>query len=68
MDQQKELARLAEKAPCRVLVSNHDTEFTRDIYSKASEIRMKKVNRFISAKAESRKPVYELLALYNKEN
>jgi DNA adenine methylase len=67
-EQQVQLAKLAEEAPCRVLISNHDTEFTRDIYSKANEIRTRKVSRFISAKASSRKPVYELLAIYNKEN
>lgn len=67
-DQQIILSKLAEEACCKVLISNHDTEFTRDIYSKANEIRTKQVSRCIAAKSASRKPVYELLAIYNKEN
>jgi len=67
-DQQILLAKLAEEAPCKTLISNSDTEFTRHLYSNASEIRIGKVSRSISAKSDSRKPVYELLAIYNKEN
>jgi DNA adenine methylase len=66
-DQQKLLAKLAEESCATTLISNHDTEFTRSIYSKATKTRTRKVSRFISAKAMSRKPVYELLAIYNKE-
>lgn len=66
-EQQIQLAKLAEEAPCKVLISNHDIEFTRGLYNKASEIRTRKVSRHIAAKASARKPVYELLAIYNKE-
>jgi DNA adenine methylase len=66
-EQQILLAKLAEKSSCKIFISNSDTDFTRDIYSKADEIRTIKVSRFISANTDSRKPVYELLAIYNKE-
>jgi len=63
-DQQRQLVELAEKAPCKVLISNHDTEFTRKLYKNADNIISNKVNRFISASGDSRKSVYELLAVY----
>lgn len=65
-NQQLLLAKLAEESKCRVLISNHDTDFTREIYKNATYIRTKKVGRFISAKADSRKEVHELLAVYEK--
>jgi DNA adenine methylase len=58
------LARLAESAPCKVLISNHDTEFTRHIYRNASKIKSKIVGRMISADSSKRNPVKELLAIY----
>jgi len=67
-EQQILLAKLAEESSCKTLISNHDTDFTREIYKNANEIKIKKVSRFISAKASSRQPVYELLAIYNKGN
>ena len=47
-----------------VLISNHDTEFTREIYKNA---RLKTINvqRNIAAKSSSRKKVRELLAIYD---
>lgn len=63
-----DLAKLAYDSNCTVIISNHDTEMTRDIYSKADLIRTRLVSRFISASVGGRKPVYELLAIYNKEN
>ena len=50
----------------RVLISNHDTKQTRELYAKAKISRFR-VRRFISAKAESRKTVPELLALFEKK-
>lgn len=67
VEQQILLTECAEKAPCRVLISNHDTEFTRELYKNANKIFRKKVSRTISAVADSRKPIYELLAIYDKE-
>ena len=46
-----------------VLISNHDTEFTRDIYSSAI-LKTVEVQRNIAAKGSSRKKVGELLAIY----
>ncbi len=67
LQQQKQLASLARDAAAKrgvpVLLSNHDTEFTRGIYSEA-ELTELKVARFISQKGHSRKKVSELLALY----
>lgn len=65
IEQQKRLAVLAEKSKCKFLISNHDTEFTRELYKKADKIISRKVGRFIGANKESRKPVNELLAIYN---
>lgn len=67
MEQQKLLAKLAEKSEAKVLISNHDNEITRELYKNADEIVTKKVSRFIAANKESRKPVKELLAIYKKE-
>lgn len=67
-EQQEQLAKCAEEAPCKTLISNLDTEVTRELYKNADEIKRKKVSRTISAKGSSRKPVYELLAIYKKEN
>lgn len=63
-EQQIKLAKLAEEAPCRVLISNHDTDFTRSIYKNASKIKSKTVGRMISADGSKRKSVKELLAIY----
>ncbi len=66
--EQKELAELAEKVSSKkklsVIISNHDTTFTRELYSRA-ELRLLKVSRSISQKGGSRKKVSELLAIYN---
>ena len=67
LERQTELAKLASNASIKrnitVLLSNHDTPFTRKIYHEAvlSELR---VPRFISQKGNGRKKVSELLALY----
>jgi DNA adenine methylase len=64
LENQLRLVKFAEQAPCRVLISNHDTEMSRELYKKAKVIKTKQINRFISAKATSRKKVCELLAIY----
>lgn len=68
LDLQEELAELAlhvsEKLGRFVLVSNHDTPFTRRIY-KPAKLRKLSVARFISQNGDNRKKVAELLAVYN---
>ncbi|WP_102794253.1 Dam family site-specific DNA-(adenine-N6)-methyltransferase [Bowmanella denitrificans] len=48
-----------------VLISNHDTELTREIYAQASLSELK-VGRYISQKGHKRKKVDELLALFHQ--
>ena len=64
VEQQKLLAKLAEKSKCKVIISNHDTEFTRALYKNAKKIVELEVTRSIAAKGTSRKKVKELLAIY----
>lgn len=59
-------ARMLAKRGVSVLLSNHDTPFTRAIYEGAL-IDSFQVQRHIAAKAQSRQPVRELLALFTKE-
>ncbi len=71
LDEQQRLANLAEKAADRgaiVVVSNHNTPFTRKIYANATRLKKFKVQRFISAQGGGRKPVSELLAIYTANN
>ncbi len=66
LDQQKVLAELAAKLSLKgipVLLSNHSNDFTLNAYKEAS-IDEFVVQRFISCKANQRKRVLELLALY----
>jgi len=65
IEQQERLAKLAEESECKFLVSNHDTEITRELYKNADRILTREVGRFVGASKESRKPVIELLAIYN---
>ncbi|MEP7703998.1 Dam family site-specific DNA-(adenine-N6)-methyltransferase [Paraglaciecola sp. 25GB23A] len=64
------LAQLAEKTAFErkipVLISNHDTQFTREIYQEAQLTELQ-VNRFISQNGGTRNKVGELLALYHLE-
>jgi len=60
------LAQLAEKAKekkIRVVISNHDTEFTRKIYANA-ELHQLEVHRSISSKSSTRGKVNELIAVF----
>lgn len=69
LDEQADLANAAEeiikKIKTSVLISNHDTIWTRKIYEHASSITSIKVARTISQKGSGRKKAAELLALYN---
>ena len=65
-EDQIELAELAEKTAARgipVVISNHDTEFTRYHYQKA-QIKSFPVSRWINCNAEQRQPVKELVAVF----
>lgn len=66
LNQQEVLADLIEKAHengIPAVVSNHDIEFTRKLYFRAS-IKSFEVQRLISCKASSRGRAPELLAVY----
>ena len=65
-EDQIELADLAMETAARgipVIISNHDTEFTRHHYQKA-QIRSFPVSRLINCNAELRQPVKELVAVF----
>lgn len=68
LDEQADLANIAEEVSqsknIPVLISNHDTIWTRKIYEHADKIKAIKVSRTISQAGKSRKKVGELLALY----
>lgn len=65
-EDQIELAELAEKTAARgipVIISNHDTEFTRRHYRNA-QIKSFPVSRWINCNAEQRQPAKELIAVF----
>lgn len=68
LDEQADLANAAEEVSADrsvvVLISNHDTLWTRKIYEHATKIKSINVARTISQKGNSRNKVAELLALY----
>jgi DNA adenine methylase len=67
LDSQTELAELALKLMDKgisVVISNHDTEFTRSIYSSA-QLNYFDVQRFISSKASNRIKAPELIAIFS---
>jgi DNA adenine methylase len=68
LDEQADLANAAEEVNelnnTPVLISNHDTIWTRKIYEHSSKIKSIQVARTISQSAGKRKKVAELLALY----
>ncbi|MBA2650617.1 MAG: Dam family site-specific DNA-(adenine-N6)-methyltransferase [Legionella sp.] len=64
-----ELAELAKETASKgipVIISNHDTEFTRHQY-KTATIHSFKVARWINCKANNRQPAKELLAVYDSK-
>jgi len=73
LDEQADLANAAEEVTTdventSVLISNHDTIWTRKIYEHANKIKKIKVARTISQKGSNRKKVGELLALYKSKS
>ena len=67
VEHQIKLAKLAETAALNgihVLISNHDTEFTRMHYQKAKDIYSFEVARSISCRGNKRQKVREILAYY----
>lgn len=67
LDQQALLAQLASTAAQRgipVLISNHNTPFTRKTYQSAKKIKRFKVQRYISCNGKQRNTAGEILALY----
>jgi DNA adenine methylase len=66
IQEQDDLAKMAKKLQLRgvtVVVSNHDTTFTNEIYSPANIIKFQ-VQRFISSDIKNRNSVGELLAVF----
>lgn len=68
LDEQADLANIAEEVSqnnkATVLISNHDTVWTRKIYQHAKALETIEVARTISQKGGERKKVAELLVLY----
>ena len=58
-------ARAAAKKGNKTLVSNHDTDWARQIYASAKRIEKFDVQRLISSKASTRGMAPELLAIYD---
>ena len=70
LEQQRRLDKLGENTSKRgipVLISNHDTGFTREIYAGAAELTELEVQRHISVHVGNRGKAAELLALYRAE-
>ena len=68
MEKQQQLADLANEKSVKgipILISNHNTSFTRKAYDKAHKITKFHVQRFISCNGKKRGTAGELLALFN---
>ena len=63
LDDQANLARLARESKCSVLLSNHDTTLTQELYRDAQCDKVQ-VSRTISSNSATRLPVGELFALF----
>ncbi|ABM02034.1 DNA adenine methylase [Psychromonas ingrahamii 37] len=66
LDDQANLAKLARESKCSVLVSNHDTILTQELYRDAFCDKIQ-VSRTISSKSSTRQPVGELFALFDAQ-
>jgi len=67
LEQQHQLAKLADESRQRgipVLISNHNTKLTRDIYKTASKRTFFNVRRLISCNGEKRNHACEVLAIF----
>lgn len=65
-EDQIELAELAEQTAAKgipVIISNHDTEFTR-LHYKNAQIRSFPVSRWINCRSDQRQPVTEIIAVF----
>lgn len=63
---QETLNQLAQEASARgipIIISNHETEFTRQLYAQAQQVHFP-VRRFISCKGQQRENARELIACY----
>jgi len=67
LDDQANLARLARESKCSVLLSNHDTTLTQELYRDAQCDKIQ-VSRTISSQSATRQPVGELFALFAAES
>lgn len=71
LDAQKKLAdtikKVVSERSVTVVISNHDTPLSRQLY-KGGKFKSFSARRFISQDAHSRKPVKELVAIFNGEN
>ena len=65
--EQEQLVCIAKKSKSRFIISNSDTEFTRQLYKDADKIIEVEVNRSISAKATSRAKAKELIVIYGEK-
>ena len=63
LDDQANLACLARESKCAVLLSNHDTKLTQELYREAICDKIQ-VSRTISSNAANREPVGEIFALF----
>lgn len=63
-ESQINLVNLAENCKAKVVISNHDTEFTRKLYSNAT-LHELEVHRSISSKSSTRGKVKELIAVFD---
>ena len=66
LDDQANLARLARESKCAVLLSNHDTTLTQELYRDAVCDKIQ-VSRTISSNSATRQPVGELFALFSAQ-
>lgn len=64
-DDHQELVNLALNCKRPVLISNHYTEYTKELYQDASFMKKTKVKRLISAALESREEACEVAVLFN---
>ena len=67
LDDQANLARLARESKCNVLLSNHDTTLTQELYRDALCDKIQ-VSRTISSHSTTRQPVGELFALFSAQS
>jgi len=66
LDDQANLAKLARESKCCVLLSNHDTTLTQELYREAQCDKVQ-VSRTISSHSSTRLPVAEIFALFSAE-